>query len=167
MPAGGCGCAYRVLRGTNGTWRRGAVPAKSVCVPYEYDESAWPVVQFRFIGRLELPDIDRYFADGDAVVAGARSYACVMDGTAMLLPEVDFVRRQARWIREHQPQMRRVNRGVAFVTQSALIRGLVRAILHLQPLPVPYASFGDVEEAMAWAHVRAASPSRSLLPRED
>jgi hypothetical protein len=136
---------------------------------YEYDISAWPVVQFKFVGRLDEADIERYFRDGDAIVRGDRSYACVMDGLAMLIPEVDFVRRQSQWIKRNEEDMRRVNRGIAFVATSAVVRGLVRAVLHLSPLPVPHAVFSELSEAMQWARQRALTslvPRASSLPKE-
>lgn len=131
---------------------------------YQYDTSAWPVVQFRFIGRLDVNDSNRYFDDANAVIRSHRRYACVMDGSTMLLPEVEFVRRQALWLREHREQIRAVNVGIAFVASSALIRGLVRAVLHLQPLSVPYASFSELERGVAWARTRTYDAGVSLLP---
>jgi hypothetical protein len=129
---------------------------------YEFDTEAWPIVQFRFIGRLEPSDIERYFRDADEIVHGNRSYACVMDGLTMLIPEVEFVRRQAQWIRANDADMRRVNRGIAFIATSAVVRGLVRAVLHLSPIPVPYEVFSELGDGMAWARTRALT---SLAPR--
>ena len=122
---------------------------------YALDSSGWPIVQFKFIGRLTQLETDRYFADGDALVTGRRPYVCIMDGTVMLTPDVDFVRRQARWIHEHRQEMLQVNRGIAFVMPSALVRGLVRAVMHFQEMPVPHASFADLESALAWGQKRA------------
>lgn len=134
---------------------------------YQYDTSAWPVVQFRFVGRMDVDDTNRYFEDADAIIQGHRRYVCLMDGSTMLVPEVEFVRRQAIWLREHRERMRAVNLGIAFVASSALIRGLVRAVLHLQPLAVPYESFADLESGMAWARTRAYEAGVSLLPPRD
>jgi len=123
---------------------------------YRYHTQAWPVVHFEFIGRLSPEEITQYLADADALVAGSKPYACVMDGTQMLVPEAEFVRRQARWIREHEQDMKRVNRGIAFVVQSTVIRGLVRAVMHFQELPVSYAWFSKLDDALVWAAARAA-----------
>lgn len=124
---------------------------------YELDATNWPILHFKFAGRLDQAEADRYFADGTALVTGGKPYVCVMDGTDMLTPQVEFVRRQAKWMDEHRVNMQQVNLGVAFILPSALIRGLVRAIVHYQDLPVPHVSFPDSASAWQWAERRASS----------
>jgi hypothetical protein len=126
-------------------------------VGYHYDTSEWPVVQFRFVGRLNTAEADRYFADADMLVSGGRAYCCVMDGSEMLMPEAEVVLRQTRWLRNHYELMSRVNRGVAFIAPSAVVRGLVRAVLHFQTLPCPHASFTELAAGLEWARLRAAA----------
>ena len=48
------------------------------------------------------------------------------------------------------------HRGIAFVVRSTLIRGLVRAVMHFQAVPVAHEWFANVEDAMAWAAIQAA-----------
>src|SRR5215510_11346102 len=122
---------------------------------YRYNTQAWPVVHFEFIGRLSADEIDQYLADANALVAGDQPYATVMDGTHMLMPEAEFVRKQSIWIRDHTADMRRLNRGIAFVARSTLVRGLVRAVMHFQDMPVSYEWFASLDEAMTWAAARA------------
>lgn len=131
---------------------------------YELDKSEWPVAQFRFLGRLEPADVERYFQDSDTIVSGTSRYACVMDGRAMLVPEVEFVKRQGLWITAHADSMRRVNCGIAFVTTSALVRGLVRAVMHFTAMPVEHASFSDLNEAKLWARSRVLPRSAGSGP---
>ena len=131
---------------------------------YEYDDTEWPIVQFKFVGRLSSSELETYFRDADALVNGQRVYACVMNGVDMLLPEVEFVRRQAQWIERNAQAMRRVNRGIAMVTSSPVIRGLLRAVFHLQQLPVPSATFSEVAEGFAWAR---ALTTEGTVPRTD
>lgn len=121
---------------------------------YEFDRSEWPVVRFRFIGRMSSEDISRYLVDSTEIVNGSERYACIMDGTTMLVPEVEFVRRQARWMEEHREAMRRVNVGVALVAPSPLVRGLVRAVLYFQKIPVPSVVFDGLEDARHWTRMR-------------
>jgi hypothetical protein len=132
---------------------------------YTYDESSWPVVQFRFTGRLDAIESVRYFRDADALLLAPPGFTCVMDGVAMQMPEVELVRQQAKWLKTNSAQVRRINRGFAFVAPSAVIRGMVRAVLHIQPLPVPHAVFTDLDEGMAWAEDRATVLRLSKFPR--
>lgn len=133
---------------------------------YEFDTSEWPIVRFTFIDRLSVAETERYFEDADKLVHGTRSYACVMDGTDMLLPETPLVRRQALWIHANGEAMQRVVRAIAFITPSALVRGVVRAVLHFQTIPVPYASFSDLEEGVAWAREQMRAPDVATSRRD-
>jgi len=126
---------------------------------YTLDTQMWPIVHFKFIGHMTAAETDRYFNDSDAIVNGGRSYVCVMDGTEMLIPSVEFVRRQADWIRANREAMRRVNRGIVFVMTSAVIRGLVRAVMRFERMPVDYIACSKLEEGIAWARTRVDRPS--------
>lgn len=133
---------------------------------YVYDASGWPVVLFRFSGRLDIADNERYFRDSNALLEAPPGFTCVLDGVDMALPEVELVRQQANWIRTNREAMRQVSRGFALIAPSAVIRGLVRAVFHIQPLPVPYAIFAELDEGLAWARERAtALPLSNLPPR--
>jgi hypothetical protein len=103
-------------------------PATLDGVGYVYDASAWPVVQFRFSGRLSAAENEQYFRDSDALLLAPPGFTCVMDGVGMQVPEVEFVRQQASWIRTHSEGIRQVNRGFALVAPSAMIRGRERAM---------------------------------------
>lgn len=76
---------------------------------------------------------------------------------------------QAEWIKEHAVLLQNTTAAIVFVIPSAMIRGAMRAVLWLQPLPVPHELFSSLDEAVAWtnAHVseydesyrRSATPS--------
>lgn len=119
-----------------------------------YDVGAWPVVHFRFKGRPSAAETDQYFRDSDKLLSAAPGFACVLDGVDMQMPEVDLVRRQATWIRANRETIRVVCRGFAIVAPSAVLRGMVRAVLHLQPLPVPHAVFSELDAGIDWAESR-------------
>ena len=124
---------------------------------YRFDTQAWPVVCFEFFGRLSADELTQYFADSDALMKRAEPYAAVMDASDMLVPEVEIVRKQALWLRENGAKLASVNRGIALVIRSSVIRGLVRAVIHFQEIPVAYEWFSDRDEAMSWASARATS----------
>ena len=130
-----------------------------------YDASAWPVLQFRFSGRMNAAEHDQYFSDADWLLSAPAGFTCVLDGVAMQMPEVELVRRQSSWIRQNSAAIRSVNRGFALVAPSAVIRGMVRAVLHIQPLPVPYAVFAELDEGIEWARQRATIKPSIAAPR--
>jgi hypothetical protein len=121
---------------------------------YEFDTSAWPIVQFRFIGRLNPSEREQYLSDADTLIARDEVYGCVLDGRRMIMPDSELVRRQSQWIRDNREAMSRLNHGTAFITASAMIRGLVNAVLYFQPFPSPHAFFGTVPEGMSWVRAR-------------
>lgn len=129
---------------------------------YRLHTDDWPVVRYEFIGRVSADELDQYFAHANALVTGGKPYACVMDATDMLLPDADLVRKQVAWLREHDEAMRRTVRGIALVVESTMIRGLVRAVMHFQDVPVPLEWFATLKEAMPWAAARAAIPVKTV-----
>ena len=46
---------------------------------------------------------------------------------------------------------------MGYCYHNRLGRGLVRALMHLQSMPVPYEWFASVDAAMAWAAAKVAN----------
>jgi hypothetical protein len=60
-------------------------------------------------------------------------------------------KRMADWMKQHENQIRERTAGCAFVLPSALQRGVLTAILWLQPMACPHTIVGTLEEALAWS----------------
>ena len=131
---------------------------------YEFNTREWPVVHFRFFGRLQPDEREQYLSDADSLVLGNKPYVCILDGREMLTPDSDFIRRQAEWIRLNRETLTRLNRGTAFVTSSAMITGLVRAVFYFQPFPAPYAFFRTLPDAISWVRECLARPETGAPP---
>ena len=67
---------------------------------------------------------------------------------------------QAAWIREHYDFIQRNCGGVALVLPNAFVRGAMRAILSMAPMPCEIRDFKDEDEAMQWT-VRALAGKRA------
>ena len=128
-------------------------------VGYAYDDKAWPIVTFTFTDRLTAAEMVAYFRDSDALIAGGRRYALVFDALAALTPESAFVRRQAKWTRDNFAAMEQLNAGMAFVINRPVIRGVLRAVLHFQSLPVPYGVHDTMESGTSWARAQIGRAS--------
>lgn len=63
----------------------------------------------------------------------------------------------AAHIRKNKPRSRLWVRGVAVVASSPLVRGMLTAILWLEPLGVTHEVFATIIEARSWARPQAAS----------
>ncbi|HET8938317.1 MAG TPA: hypothetical protein VFN67_32960 [Polyangiales bacterium] len=134
-------------------------------VGYELNTREWPVVHFRFFGRLQPDERERYLLDADDLIRVDKPYVCIYDGREMLTPDSDFIRKQADWIRINRELVTRLNRGTAFITSSAMITGLVRAIFYFQPFPAPYAFFRTLPDAVSFVQECFARPASALPPK--
>ena len=75
-------------------------------------------------------------------------------------------RRQAHWIKQNEELLRRYSLGAALVIQSPIVRGMLKAILWIQPMPQPHAVFFNIEAALAWLRERVAQARASIVVPE-
>lgn len=69
---------------------------------------------------------------------------------------------QAAWIREHYGFIQRNCGGVALVLPNAFVRGAMRAVLSMAPMPCEIREFKDEAEGMQWT-VRALAGKRAEI----
>jgi hypothetical protein len=120
----------------------------------EIDERSWPIVIFTFRGAVTAGELEDYLTASERILAkGARYGGIVL--VADLKPfDGPLIRRQATWIKEHEPALRKQSVGVALVLDSPMMRGMLRAILWLEPMPQPHAVLASQAEAWAWVSAR-------------
>ncbi|HTU59038.1 MAG TPA: hypothetical protein VMF89_11405, partial [Polyangiales bacterium] len=75
----------------------------------------------------------------------------------------------ALWMKEVAPLFERTTFGTVFIVESALVRGVLSALLWVQPKGTPYAMVGDLDSAVLWAIscMEEASVNLSTEPREN
>ena len=128
---------------------------------FSMDESAWPLVRVRYHAKPTIEELDESLERLDAMYQ--------RDGWRVLIIEVDagvtldaaLRRRQADWMTRQRATIQRGCAGIAFVLPSRLLRGMLTAILWIQPLPAPHRVVGTTEEAETWCHARLAEATRS------
>jgi len=64
------------------------------------------------------------------------------------------VRYQAEFMKQHRQTMEERVVGVAFSLPSTLMRGVLRGILMLQPMPCPHTVVGTESEGVSWIKAR-------------
>jgi hypothetical protein len=64
------------------------------------------------------------------------------------------VRRQADFMKEYRQQIEQRVVGIAFALPSPLMRGVLRGIFMLQPMPCPHIVVGTEAEGVAWLKAR-------------
>ncbi len=120
----------------------------------EIDERRWPIVCFTFRGATSLEQLEEYLRGSDRILERGGKYAGIVLTEDVRPHDVKLIRRQAQWIKTNEARLREHSVGVALVIQSTMVRGMLRAVLWLQPMPQPYIVCGSVEEATAWVRER-------------
>jgi len=121
---------------------------------YTLYREAESIVLLRCSGVLSNEAFQSYLAQFDALLAAARPYALILDLRQVAVPNAVQRKLQADWMRDHEPKLRALCRGGAFVIQSTPIRGVMTAILWLQPMPFDYVVVATIDEAVSWAALR-------------
>lgn len=74
-------------------------------------------------------------------------------------------RMQADWLKRHEDKLRKLTIASVFVVPSTFVRGVLTAILWLQPLPVEHYVASSLSEALEWAEKRLAQEGLAVQPR--
>lgn len=116
----------------------------------EIDERQWPLVVFTFSGRVTAGEHDDYFARHEHLLAAEKPYVGLVLVHDLMPWEGAAIRREVVWMRENKHRVRRLCRGMALVLPSLWLKGLLRAVVWLEPIPHPHIVCATVEEAMVW-----------------
>ncbi len=107
-------------------------------------------------------DLAPYFQRTSEVATSGLYAAMVVCDRRMPLVTPTQAARQAAWIRDHYDFIQRNCGGVALVLPNAFVRGAVRAVLSMAPMPCEIRDFKDEHEAMQWT-VRALAGKRAAV----
>lgn len=131
-------------------------------MPYRLDDTRHPLVVVTFEGQLTDDEMTKYLEDMETRVLGRRMpYAVVVDATRSRGIDARQRRIQADWLRRHEAEIRRFNRGTAFVITSPIVRGALTAIFWIQPLPSPHVVVSTFDQAEAWCRAQLAGAARA------
>jgi hypothetical protein len=132
----------------------------------DVDERAWPLVVFRFRGQVSLEELNVYLARQDVLLARNELTVQLVLAQETKLWETPVLRRQAEWIKINRDVLGRHSLGVALVIDSPIVRGMLKAILWIQPMPLPHAVFRTVEEALRWLRERVTEANANIAVPE-
>lgn len=123
--------------------------------PIEIDHSQRLLVVVRFLRGPTDDEFRQYLADYSKVLEAEPRFGVVF-ATAPSMPMTPTrqVRLQAQFMRDHREQIEKRVVGVAFSLSSPLIRGVLRTVLILQPMPCPHIVVGTEAEGVAWVKAR-------------
>jgi hypothetical protein len=104
----------------------------------------WPDV-------VSEPELQRFVERHDGLLA-AHPAAYVALHEAVSVPLLGAKQRAflAKWVGENADKNHVFCRGVAFVTSSSLVRGIITAVSWMHTHPYPSKTFSEREAALAW-----------------
>ena len=125
------------------------------------DESRWPLVVVTFDGDATDDEYRAYMNERTAQLARREKHATILDGRTCGAMPPSQRKMQADWQREHAELVRQYTLGLAFLIQSPVLRGVLTAVLWMQPLSAPHHVAGTWPEAERWTieRLRAAGLS--------
>ena len=113
------------------------------------------VLVVRYDGRPDEVTFAAYLERYTALMHRGVPYAAVYaTGPTARMPPASYAKRQANWMKEHRDTIAMHCRGLAFALPSPLMRGVLHAVLAMQPLGAPHVVVDEEAEAIAWAKGR-------------
>jgi len=118
-----------------------------------------PIYVVRFRGKATAAEYQAYLDELTVLIRQpfAARRVVINDATNWAISTASERAMQARWVTAHQHELRRTVDSIAFVFSSALMRGALKAVFWLQPLPVPHQIFGTFDDALGWARRRVGN----------
>jgi hypothetical protein len=130
-------------------------PSPELHPPIEIDCAEPLLVVVRFRRGPSDDEFRQYLVDYRAILEREpRLGAVYATAPDMPLTPPRQVRLQARFMKEHRALMEQRVVGIAFALPSPLMRGVLRAVLTLQPMPCAHVVVGSEAEGVAWAKAR-------------
>jgi len=130
------------------------------------DLSFMPIFMVVHEGVLTDREFKDYLRDVERTLYGPDAKMRVLVQDARTSGQVPAIQRkmQADWLKQHEARLRDLTLGSAFVIDSALVRGLLTAILWLQPLPMPHEVCATIEGALDWADTKLKDRGLAVTP---
>jgi hypothetical protein len=111
------------------------------------DESRWPLVVFTAVGEQTEDEFEAYLTDSDRLLHRRELYGAIFDARRGTPIGPTLRKRQVDWITRNEHLLRTYRVAMGFVMNTAVQRGVFRAILWMRPLPFPYCAESTLEPA--------------------
>jgi hypothetical protein len=127
-------------------------------MPHSYDDSRWPIVVSRASGESSDDDMRSYLTMLELMLSRKARHVIIVDATQGKQLKSQHRKMLADWTQLNRQTLARYRAGLALVTPSAVLRGMITAVYWLSPPPFPYQPVSTMEEGWAWARQRIAEP---------
>ena len=117
-----------------------------------FDRSGFPVITIRFSGVKATPENFAFYLDElERNYDRQEPIAIIFDATKGLPLHPMYQQKQAQWMKQFEPLIRKFCRGIAFIIPNPLIRQTLKLIFSIQRNPAPFKVFSTMEEGVAWS----------------
>lgn len=117
-----------------------------------FDENAWPLVYVRFPSKpLSDEGFEYFIARYTAMVERRVPFATILDSRGLTTAITAHQRKLlTEWFDVTGELAGEHHFGIAVLINSALVRGALKAVTWVKPIPVPINPFGSIAEAAPW-----------------
>jgi hypothetical protein len=131
-----------------------------------FDDNAWPLLYVRFPSKPLSDEGFEYFIERyTAMVERRIGFATIVDSRG---PTTAITAHQRKlltdWFEITGELAREYHFGIAVLISNALIRGALKAVTWVAPVPVPITPFGSIVEAAPWIREIFAEQRIPLTP---
>jgi len=131
-----------------------------------FEETAWPLLYVRFPSRPLCDDGFRYFiARYTDMVERRIPFATILDSRGLTTAITAYQRKLlTEWFDVTGDLAGEHHFGIAVLISNALIRGALKAVTWVKPVPVPIKPFGSIADAAPWLRAIFAEQKIPVTP---
>ncbi len=117
-----------------------------------FDDSAWPLLYVRFPSKpLSDEGFEFFISRYTEYVEQRILFATILDSRGLSTAITAHQRKRlSEWFEVTGPLASEVHFGIAMLFTNPLIRGALKAVTWLAPIPVPVKPFPSIAEAAPW-----------------
>ena len=121
----------------------------------KFDQTQAPVIIIEFTGeKANAQSFAHYLRGLEENYARQESIALVFDARKALDLNPLYQMKQAHWLRQNKELIERYCQGVAYVVPNSFLRTMLGLVFKIQPSPVPFKVFENLDVGLAWAASR-------------
>ena len=117
-----------------------------------FDETAWPLLYVRFPSKpLSDDGFEHFISRYTDLVERRLPFATILDSRGLSTAITAQQRRRlTEWFEVTGPLAGEHHFGIAVLMGNAIIRGALKAVTWVAPIPVPVKPFGSISDAAPW-----------------
>lgn len=131
-----------------------------------FDEAAWPLLYVRFPSKPLSDEGFAYFIERyTAAVERRMPFATILDSRGPTTAITAHQRKMlTEWFDVTGDLAAEYHFGIAALINNAFIRGALKAVTWMKPIPVPVKPFGSIADAAPWVREIFAEQQIAITP---